>query len=110
MFITVFWPVNNGSTTSTLKQVQPMNIDFAKAINEYNNNSDYEGVFEYSGRGMCGKTTNAIKVDNLWHFHSILASIIEDATDDQDTKALQLVAQGLKNVRFDKLGHEMVVY
>jgi len=89
-----------------------MNIDFAEAINEYNNSSDYdyEGVFEYSGRGMGGKATNAVKVDNLWHFHSILASIIEGATDDQDTKTLKLIAQELKNVRFDKLGHEMVVY
>ena len=106
------WPVNNGSTTSILKQVQPMNTQFAELIAEYNNDSDYdsERVFEYSGRGMGGKATNAVKVDNLWHFHSILSAIIENAINDQDTEALQLVARGLKNVRFDKLGHEMVVY
>ena len=90
-----------------------MNTDFALLIKEYNDSNadyDYGGVFEYSGRNMNGKTTDAVKVDNLWHFHSILASLIENAVNDQDTEALQLIAQGLKSIRFDKLGHEMVMY
>ena len=90
-----------------------MNTQFAELIAEYqdyNSEYDYGGVFEYSGRNMNGRVTNAVKVDNLWHFHSILASLIENAVNDQDTEALQLIAKGLKSIRFDKLGHEMVMY
>lgn len=89
-----------------------MSTDFATLIAEYNNGSDYnyEGVFEYSGRSMYGKTTDAIKVDSLHHFHLVLSEIIEDAAENKDTETLHLIAQGIKNLHFDKLGYEIVVY
>ena len=90
-----------------------MRTAFAHLITEYNNSDncyETENVFEYSGRSMYGKTTDAIKVDNLHHFHSIVSEIIEDAAENQDTETLHLIAQGIKNLHFDKLGYGMVVY
>lgn len=90
-----------------------MNTQLAELIDEYHKEEsfyDTASIFEYSGRNMNGNTTDAVKVNDLHHFHTLLAGIIEDAADNEDSETLFLLAEGLRKVRFDKLGHEMVVY
>ncbi|EAY31036.1 hypothetical protein [Microscilla marina] len=88
-----------------------MKADFAKLIVEHKPESDEEeGVLDYSGRSMYGQSVPAVQVDDLNHFHHLVAEIIEEAIEQADFESLKVVVRGIKNLRTDNMSYGLVIY
>lgn len=70
--------------------------------------TSYDGEIydEYSGRGMFGKTTTGVQVENSGDFFSIIADILEDGTDEEREE----VAKAMRKLQWDNMGTNMIFY
>lgn len=92
-----------------------MNKEIAETLINYGNDLSLYGG--YSGRGMCGKTTTAIKchsMDDLMEaigelfFEMILDA--KDMGDDYDTTGAKELKKVLSNLQQDSLGLGYIFY
>lgn len=74
----------------------------AEIITSYNGEI-YE---EYSGRGMFGKTTTGVKIENQEDFFNIIADILEDGDDEEREE----VAKAMRKLKWDSLGLGLIFY
>jgi hypothetical protein len=102
-----------------------MNIDLAKFINGAFVHAGNEGCDlreEYSGRGMFGRTTPALVVDNPGEVLPVCLGYVKDRLEEivegfaNDRTALKTYVEALPDfaemgaLRTDSMGHKTVLY
>lgn len=60
-------------------------------------------VFDYSGRGMMGKTCTAVRISNQVEF---FADVLETCPED----LVQEMADAIRSSKMDSLGRDIVLY
>jgi hypothetical protein len=82
-----------------------MKLEFAELLGNVNYNIDVRE--DYSGRGMYGRTTAGVVVEDLSEFLSAVGEAIEYGDEDE----IAMIAEELqKGVSTDSMGRSMIIY
>lgn len=80
-----------------------MDIETSKIFKKF---ADCEIVNDYSGRGMFGKTTTGIILEDETEFMSVIAEIMVSGEEEER----EIVAEYLTNIKEDSMGFQKIFY
>ncbi len=71
---------------------------------------DIEARFNYSGRGMFGKTTCGVVLPKINNFICLVASTVQLNLEEEKEFDIDSFIDDVSSIKQDNMGHDIIVY